>query len=91
MPKTNKAPKVYGNRTCRNCKGICHEDSWRRNCGERKAYYCSEICLRHAISKEIQKRLKSDGHGFAMEDIFHDDEWNEHRNQFYEPVKVITP
>lgn len=91
MTQTNETPKLYGNRTCRNCKGICHENSYRRNFGERKAYYCSEACLRNSVSKKIQNRLSSKGYTVSVDEIFNDNEWTEHRNKLYEPVTVITP
>ena len=37
--------KVYGDRICRHCHGLCHDGSWRDNIGERRSYWCSEACL----------------------------------------------
>ena len=90
MNQTSEAPKVYGNRTCRNCKGICHKESWRRQFGERKPYYCSESCLRNAVVKKVQERLEEKGLYFEADEIYGDSEWVEHRNSFYEPVQVIS-
>jgi len=43
--------KVYGLRTCKYCKGICHEDSYRNKHGIRKGYYC---CKSHMMKDNSQ-------------------------------------
>ena len=82
--------KVYGDRTCRgSCRGICHKESWRRKVGQRKAYYCSESCLRHAMNKNYQKSCKKVGVGYWFEVQYTDEQWIEYRDMFFEPVEVI--
>jgi len=42
-------PKIYGDRTCQECRGLCHEASIRTTTKPcRQAYFCSEQCfVRH--------------------------------------------
>ena len=37
--------KIYGDRICKQCHGLCHENSWRDKIGQRKSYWCSDGCL----------------------------------------------
>lgn len=57
-----KTPVVYGDRICPECKGICHEDSYRAKYGERKRYYCSESCLRRKYKKRLEEHFKKSGY-----------------------------
>jgi len=41
--------KIYGIRLCRQCKGICHENSLRETIGRRKKYYCSKQCCKNYL------------------------------------------
>lgn len=40
-------PTVRGVRICQDCRGICHEGSWRSRYGTRKKYWCCEPHLRN--------------------------------------------
>ena len=42
-------PAVRGIRICRDCRGICHEGSWRSRYGTRKKYWCCELHLRNGF------------------------------------------
>ena len=66
---------VRGVRTCRWCKGICHESSWRQRHGQRRGYWCSEAHLREQVSLPLED---DDNFYLMMRDLF------------YEPVEVIT-
>jgi hypothetical protein len=84
--------KINGTRICKNCKGICHEGSVRRNTGQRKSYYCSEACLRNSVENQLYVRLnKTSSHYFSREEArYTNDEWVKFMNDFYEPVNVTT-
>ena len=45
----DETPKVYGDRICRACHGVCHEDSWRTRIRVRHMYFCSEAHLRRWV------------------------------------------
>lgn len=82
--------RVKGGRTCRKCKGICHEHSWRERIGERKGYWCSERCLRAdqeiRYNKTLRERIFKKWHKWVPYD---DDYWVEYRDRFWERVEVI--
>ena len=90
------AAKVNGSRICKNCKGICHTNSWRRTTGQRKQYFCSDGCLRNFTENRIYNdyiKPKAKANNIFMtidETRFTDEEWREYRKDFYEPVEVIT-
>ena len=44
MIKYNNKLRVYGDRLCNSCKGLCHENSYRTKHGLRRKYYC---CKEH--------------------------------------------
>ena len=80
--------KVYGVRICRHCQGICHEQSYRQKHGIRRAYWCSDDCLRDMFKERVAKQT-----GIWLRDL--DDTivfegWNEHRDSIYERVEVIS-
>lgn len=83
--------KVYGNRTCRNCRGICHESSWRTKYGTRKSYFCSESCLRNILVNKLQKRLKLNKVSRWWEINSNNDSIDKMVECSYEEVIVITP
>jgi len=66
--------KVYGVRICPECKGICHENSWRKKYGQRRRYFCCERHLRNSVDPD---------------DVWGDD-WSAFRDSAYERVEVIT-
>ena len=47
------AAKVYGDRKCHHCEGLCHKGSWRTNYGQRKRYWCSSDCALHDLTPMI--------------------------------------
>ena len=52
--------KVYGDRVCRYCKGICHEDSIRDRFGERRKYFCSLSCLLHFVEDGVERYIEDE-------------------------------
>jgi len=87
---TEKA-RVYGDRTCRQCKGICHEGSWRQQVGRRKGYWCSDHCLRRHLNERYKKSCQEVGLRRWWEVEYTDEKFQELRDEFYEPVDVIAP
>jgi hypothetical protein len=57
--RKKKRPKVYGDRTCLQCKGICHEGSLRnkvpKGYGFRSHYFCSPICFKNYEEQKARK------------------------------------
>ena len=86
----NKRPVVHGDRTCLQCKGICHEDSIRKRIleslryvgGMRSHYFCSLICLRNYLD------VKYGWHPIVVEEAIAD--WFKGEFPMYEFVDVIT-
>ena len=80
--------KVYGDRTCRVCHGICHGKTYRTWHSQRRKYYCSEACARHASADQLRKRI-NDITGKALMSLrLTDEEWAQMRLH-YEEVEVI--
>lgn len=84
----SKTPRVYGDRTCPTCRGLCHEGSWRRKWGQRKRYYCCERHLRGEYEGRLQANYRKSGIWWKVPEMT-DEEWAEIRNEFYERVDVI--
>ena len=92
----SKRPKVYGVRTCLQCKGICHEDSLRQKgkqgTGGRAHYFCWYGCMKnyyelkyYAPYREIMKRNdKMDEYDAEIEDMA------QKKLKWYEYVDCIT-
>ena len=83
--------RIYGDRVCRRCKGICHENSWRRKTGQRKAYYCSENCLRWAQEERVLAIARKMSDKWVSEFRYGDADWIEYRDSYFEPVEVKSP
>ena len=83
---------AYGLRNCRECRGICHEGSWRRTTGKRRAYWCSEEHLRSYEETRIAIGVRSQFPSLRDKEIevFKDAAWARHRDLFYERVDVRT-
>ena len=41
--------KVYGDRICKNCHGLCGSGSYRRITGIRKMYFCGIRCMEEKL------------------------------------------
>jgi hypothetical protein len=44
--------RVFGDRICGNCGGLCHEDSFRTATGpkgKRRRYFCSGVCAKRKL------------------------------------------
>ena len=83
--------KIYGIRICRSCKGICHENSYRRNFGLRRIYWCSKNCLEWKITKEVGSRIpKKYKHLIDRKDFIEQAWLDTVIKDFYEKVDVIT-
>jgi hypothetical protein len=67
---------IKGTRICRECRGICHENSWRSKFGQRKRYWCCEEHLRDYLD--------------YLAPYNGDSGWQEYRDKFFEPVVVVT-
>lgn len=79
--------KVYGARICKSCRGICHEDSYRRKIGRRRPYWCSKNCLEWKIIKKMENKYKYlIDKEYRIDQIF----LNHIIEEFYEKVDVIT-
>ena len=48
---------VKGKRICAQCRGICHEGSFRNKYRYRSTYFCSANCLRYYLDDRLAKRL----------------------------------
>ena len=82
-------PKIYGTRICRQCKGICHEGSFRTSYGKRKAYFCGEQCLRYHETQKLREQLKKIGYRDWYDAEWDKGFWQEHL-EYFEQVDVIA-
>ena len=69
-----KTKRIYGDRICMYCKGLCHTRSWRESGGKRRRYWCCEAHLSH------QKR----------ETYLPDLAWLRYRDTAFELIDVIS-
>ena len=97
-------PIVYGDRICRQCKGICHDGSYRRKqsalsreYGARSGYYCSKQCLKNAyylnLEKHMRQASKKYKHYIDMDDVVNKPYYKKAEKEFiarYERVDCIT-
>lgn len=77
--------KIYGIRICKSCRGICHKNSYRRNYGKRRPYWCSKNCLEWGIIKRVESKTPTDKE-YITDQIYLDHIIEE----YYEKVDVIT-
>ena len=83
---------VKGIRVCRECKGICHRDSWRTRIGQRRSYWCCEVHLRQTQERKLQK-LCARLHEWNWQEVSFEtpgSSWSIYRDEFWEPVIVIS-
>lgn len=88
--------KVYGDRICRQCKGLCHDGSWRQAWAVRAGYWCCESHLRAWEEGRLQEHIRA---SFAREKLpmpqdaskygYTDAAWSELKQRYYEPVDVV--
>jgi hypothetical protein len=82
--------RVYGDRICTQCAGICHEGSWRAKYGQRKHYFCCESHLRAYKTGCLQASCCNAGLRNWQDVRYSASDWEQTRNEFYERVDVIT-
>jgi hypothetical protein len=87
-------PIVYGDRTCRRCKGICHDGSYRERSKwkDRKGYYCSKTCLKMKYRLDVEKIFKKGRHRPDKE-FWKSSEYKKHEKWWldrFERVDCIT-
>ena len=87
---TQDTPRVYGARTCHQCKDICHKGSLRIKYRKRKTYFCGEKCLRYYETQKLRERLRQMECRAWREAEWDEELWQRHLENF-EPVDVITP
>lgn len=83
--------KIYGTRICKSCRGICHKNSYRKNYGKRRSYWCSKNCLEWKIIKDVESRIPIKyKYLIDKEDFIEQAYLDTMINEFYEKVDVIT-
>ena len=91
MSKIDQSIIVKGTRICRECQGICHENSWRTKIGQRRSYWCCEDHLRRTQKRKLLKRLRKfnlrnwQEVGFGATGL----PWAAYRDKLWEPVNII--
>lgn len=82
--------KIYGERTCQKCHGICHDGSLRKKYGIRKRYYCGKNCLKNEMDARLQLSMRKEGHPHWRTVEWSVIEFDKFVADYFEQVDVIT-
>ena len=91
--KTKKAT-LRALRTCKTCKGLCHEESYRTKDYTHKTYFCCEAHARGYYADRWYKLFEKDGIQLPWRNpkFQYTDELWEHDKEFWlEPIDITTP
>ena len=79
--------KIYGNRICRYCKGLCHNETYRSKNDTRSRYYCSRKCLQ--LQEEYNRLTKSKKFDFIYFPL-DDKDFERYIDSYFEKVNVVA-
>ena len=96
MENKNQTPKatLRAPRTCKICKGLCHEESYRTKDYTHKTYFCCEAHARGYYADRWYKLFEKQGvqSPWRNPKFQYTDELWEHDKEFWlESVDITTP
>jgi hypothetical protein len=81
-------------RTCKTCKGLCHEGSYRTKNDEHKTYFCCEAHARGYYAGRWYHIFERDGIQFPWRNPkfqYTDEQWEHDKEFWLESVDITTP